>query len=358
MESKINIKNYTNSTLEPISPNTSIDNDDLDIENISENGDKDDQLDLDIPKGMKRPMAPSLNLDHDMRKSMFFTSYLNNYDEDDDVPIDLSSKKPRLSYYSASMAAATMAAVAAMTASGSNSKTSNSSDSPSSLSSSNSSSCSTCESPSPSSSFSPPTPPPLSYQSHFLHQPFLSNLASKSHSLIPYFLSNSFSAFPTGFPLQSCIQSMNLTLPHFSSLNNSETSNLAKQTSSPSLKSSMSPNLSLSMNLTNKSGVFDSNMMRKYLKDPKDLSVLIIHAKVAQKSYGNEKRFFCPPPCVYLTGNIWKTSNSKSLFTNTHTGKQLPQATDVSNQANVCTFIGISNSEREMQPLVFDNKVF
>lgn len=44
--------------------------------------------------------------------------------------------------------------------------------------------------------------------------------------------------------------------------------------------------------------------MRNYLKEKDDQTVLILHAKVAQKSYGNEKRFvwdsICVCVCVWL----------------------------------------------------------
>ncbi|KAJ3035673.1 hypothetical protein HDV00_003559 [Rhizophlyctis rosea] len=49
-----------------------------------------------------------------------------------------------------------------------------------------------------------------------------------------------------------------------------------------------------------------SQIVQDYLEDPSmEQTILITNSKVAQKSYGSEKRFLCPPPQALLIGGGW-----------------------------------------------------
>lgn len=84
--------------------------------------------------------------------------------------------------------------------------------------------------------------------------------------------------------------------------------------------------------------------MERYLRDRSDMVIVILHAKVAQKSYGNEKRFFCPPPCIYLFGDGWRMRQEQML-----------REGDSEQSAQLCAFIGIGNSDQDMQQLDLNN---
>ncbi|CAD6197880.1 unnamed protein product [Caenorhabditis auriculariae] len=142
--------------------------------------------------------------------------------------------------------------------------------------------------------------------------------------------------------------------------------NLTNSTASYSQVSGLHPAaLGLQQIISQQSQQLTAEKMLEFLAKPEELNctVSVFHAKVAQKSYGNEKRFFCPPPCIYLMGKGWERKKEKtgSLY---KTMKQKilmdmpPEQEHIHDQQSteLIAYIGIgSPSEQERQQLDFSS---
>jgi len=54
----------------------------------------------------------------------------------------------------------------------------------------------------------------------------------------------------------------------------------------------------------------DSDVMEYFTNVTSELSIVMLHPTVVQKSYQNEKRFMAPQPLVYLIGDRWPVAHS------------------------------------------------